>query len=24
LLHRYRVKPACVQPLVEWIASIFL
>jgi hypothetical protein len=24
LLHRYRVKPAKVQPLVEWIASTFL
>jgi hypothetical protein len=24
ILHRYRVKTSCVQPLVEWIASIFL
>jgi Fe-S cluster biosynthesis and repair protein YggX len=24
LLHRYRVKSGCIQPLVEWIASIFL
>jgi hypothetical protein len=24
LLHRFRVKATCVQPLVEWIASIFL
>jgi hypothetical protein len=24
LLHRYRVKEASVQPLVEWITNIFL
>jgi hypothetical protein len=24
LLYRFRVKATCVQPLVEWIASIFL
>jgi hypothetical protein len=24
LLHKYKVKSSCVQPLVEWLLSIFV